>query len=98
MNSTPAFSRARRMAMTLSSRGSRLSISNSATVDNATPEDSANRVCDHFRSARAARHCCEFMLDCNASRYAELVICSRKGDKQTFKNAEFSYVKVSRFY
>jgi hypothetical protein len=68
---SPAFSKVRRIVVRLSSRGSRLSISNSATVDRPTPDSFANRRCDHCKSPLAARHCCEFIMDCNAFRYSE---------------------------
>jgi hypothetical protein len=78
MNSTPASSSVRRIVVRLSSRGPRLLISNSATVDRPTPDTRANRRCDHCKSPLAARHCCEFILDCNAFRYTELVIVAGK--------------------
>jgi hypothetical protein len=97
MNSTPASSSVRRIVVRLSSRGPRLLISNSATVDRPTPDTRANRRCDHCKSPLAARHCCEFILDCNAFRYTELVICSWKEDKRTFKILNSDRIKSVHF-
>jgi hypothetical protein len=49
------------MAVRISGRGSRLSISKSATVDLETADAIASSVYDHFRSALAARHWLEFI-------------------------------------
>jgi hypothetical protein len=96
-NSTPAFSKVRRIVVRLSSRGSRLSISNSATVDRPTPDSFANRRCDHCKSPLAARHCCEFMVECKASRYPESAICSWIGDKRIFKILNSDRIKSVYF-
>src|ERR1700722_10579480 len=86
MNSTPASSKARRIVR-LSSRGPRLSISNSATVDRPTPDTFANRRCDHCKSPLAARHCCEFMQDCNAFRCADQVVSNLADGFLLFKRS-----------
>jgi len=56
-NSIPAISSAERIALRLSRIGCRAPRSKSPTVARPTSASAANRSCDQFRSARAARIC-----------------------------------------
>jgi hypothetical protein len=59
---TPASSRARRIAARLLTMGVRLPVSKSRMVDRLTFERSARSVCDHPSNARPARDCGGFSV------------------------------------
>ena len=62
INSTPAPSRAFRIAFSVASRGIRASLSKLIKVRTATFATSASWFCDHPSNPRAARHCDAFII------------------------------------